>query len=213
MRVTREGENRLKALSPMYSRTPASSSEISPFFLKNAPDTQGIFLFGISGMRLYSELYVWLLAEHTCDSMASTLPTCDALFFFAGDKRKPNLLAPVVQSLDSAIHRIKIYPVDSAIGFRNTYPLDSAIQRLNNRGQVVIAHTLPLCSQHSFGLQLIMNGMQITQFDHTLLDPLSLVIWSRVFWLSITARETYAKHSDGEKAFRCRPHSVTIGYY
>ena len=170
MRVTREGENRLKALSPMYSRTPASSSEISPFFLKNAPDTQDIFLFGISGMRLYSELYVWLLAEHTCDSMASTLPTCHALFFFAGDKRKPNL-------------------------------------------QVVIAHTLHLCSQHSFGLQLIMNGMQITQFDHTLLDPLSLVIWSRVFWLSITARETYAKHSDGEKAFRCRPHSVTIGYY
>ena len=33
--------------------------------------------------------------------------------------------APVVQTLDSAIHRIKIYPVDSAIGFRNTYPLDS----------------------------------------------------------------------------------------
>ena len=73
VRVTRKGENRLKALSPMYSRTPASSSEISPFFLKNAPDTQGIFLFGISGMRLHSELYVWLLAEHTYDSMASTL--------------------------------------------------------------------------------------------------------------------------------------------
>ena len=33
--------------------------------------------------------------------------------------------APVVQTLDSAIHRIKIYPVDSAIGFPNTYPLDS----------------------------------------------------------------------------------------
>ena len=34
-------------------------------------------------------------------------------------------LAPVVQTLDSAVYRIKIYPVDSAIGFRNTYPLDS----------------------------------------------------------------------------------------
>ena len=34
-------------------------------------------------------------------------------------------LAAVVQTLDSAIHRIKIYPLDSAIGFRNTYPLDS----------------------------------------------------------------------------------------
>ena len=34
-------------------------------------------------------------------------------------------LAAVVQSLDSAIHRLKIYPVDNAAGFPNTYPLDS----------------------------------------------------------------------------------------
>ena len=34
-------------------------------------------------------------------------------------------LAPVVQTLDSAIHRINHYPVDSVIGFPNTYPLDS----------------------------------------------------------------------------------------
>ena len=34
-------------------------------------------------------------------------------------------LAPVVQTLDSAIHRIKIYPVDNAIGFPNTSPLHS----------------------------------------------------------------------------------------
>ena len=33
--------------------------------------------------------------------------------------------APVVQKLDSAIHRINLYPVDSAICFPNTYPLDS----------------------------------------------------------------------------------------
>ena len=39
--------------------------------------------------------------------------------------RKSELLALVVQTLDSAIHRIKIYPVDNAIGFPNTYPLDS----------------------------------------------------------------------------------------
>ena len=33
--------------------------------------------------------------------------------------------APVVQKVDSAIHRINLYPVDSAIiGFRNTYPQD-----------------------------------------------------------------------------------------
>ena len=34
-------------------------------------------------------------------------------------------LAPVVQTLDSTIHRIKIYPVDNAIGLPNTYQLDS----------------------------------------------------------------------------------------
>ena len=32
---------------------------------------------------------------------------------------------PVVQTLDSAIRWINLYPVDSAIGFPNTYPLDS----------------------------------------------------------------------------------------
>ena len=35
------------------------------------------------------------------------------------------LLASVVQTLDSAIHRINYYPADSVIVFRNTYPLDS----------------------------------------------------------------------------------------
>ena len=34
-------------------------------------------------------------------------------------------LAPVVQTLDSAIHRINLYPADSEIDFCNTYPLDS----------------------------------------------------------------------------------------
>ena len=36
-------------------------------------------------------------------------------------------LVPVVQKLDSAIHRINLYPVDNAIGFPNTYPLDSVL--------------------------------------------------------------------------------------
>ena len=38
---------------------------------------------------------------------------------------KGNVLAPVVQTLDSAIHRINHYPVDSIIDFRNTYLVDS----------------------------------------------------------------------------------------
>ena len=36
-----------------------------------------------------------------------------------------NHLHPVVQTLGSAIHRIKIYPLDNATGFPSTYPLDS----------------------------------------------------------------------------------------
>ena len=58
---------------------------------------------------------------------------------FVGEKK---IQAPVVQTSDSAIHRINLYPVDSAmvsillIRWIVIYPVDSAIQRLNNRGQV-----------------------------------------------------------------------------
>ena len=34
-------------------------------------------------------------------------------------------LAPVVQRLDNAIHRINHYPADSVVCFVHTYPLDS----------------------------------------------------------------------------------------
>ena len=50
-------------------------------------------------------------------------------------------LAPVVQTLDSAIHWINHYPLDNSIGFASVYPLDSdlsAIHHLNNWGLVVI---------------------------------------------------------------------------
>ena len=49
-------------------------------------------------------------------------------------------LAPVVQKLDSAIHRINLYPLDNAIGslmliqWIVIYPVDSAIQLLNSWG-------------------------------------------------------------------------------
>ena len=35
------------------------------------------------------------------------------------------LLAPVVQTLDSAFHWINHYPLDNSIGFASVYPLDS----------------------------------------------------------------------------------------
>ena len=37
--------------------------------------------------------------------------------------------AQVVQKLDSAIHRINLYPVDNAICFPNTYQVDSDLSR------------------------------------------------------------------------------------
>ena len=40
-------------------------------------------------------------------------------------KNNSELQAPVVQTSDSAIHRINHCPADSVIDFRNTYPLDS----------------------------------------------------------------------------------------
>ena len=35
------------------------------------------------------------------------------------------VLAPVVQTLDSVIHRINLHPAVGVIDFRNTFPLDS----------------------------------------------------------------------------------------
>ena len=47
--------------------------------------------------------------------------------------------APVVQTLDSAIHRINHYPADGetncTIHWIEIYPVDSTIQHLKNRGQ------------------------------------------------------------------------------
>ena len=50
-------------------------------------------------------------------------------------KQSPTHIAPVVQRLDNAIHRINHYPADSVVCFVNTYLLDSVIQPLSNRGQ------------------------------------------------------------------------------
>ena len=44
-------------------------------------------------------------------------------FYFTSLARKSHHLAPVVQTLDNAIHGINHYPADSTI-FRNTYRLD-----------------------------------------------------------------------------------------
>ena len=52
--------------------------------------------------------------------------------------------------------------------------------------QVAIARASYVCSQQWFGLPLRMNVMHRTQYDQARLDLLSLVIWLRVLWLSLT---------------------------
>ena len=51
--------------------------------------------------------------------LASSLPLPSSLL------KPPKGLAPVVQTVDNAIHRINHYPLDIAIGFAITYPVDS----------------------------------------------------------------------------------------
>ena len=81
--------------------------------------------------------------------------------------------------------------------------------------QVIITHAWHVCRQHSFGLPPRMNGMHRKKFDHVPLDPLSLLILSRVFWPSVTwnVRKAQCWSKSVFTFDRCRPHSVTFGYY
>lgn len=85
----------------------------------------------------------------------------------------------------------------------------------NRNLQVFITHASHVCSQHSFGPPLWMNGMYIMQFDQTRLDLLPLVIWSLVFWPSFVWNLSKVPHWG--KSFWtsdcCRLHLVTFGYY
>ena len=80
--------------------------------------------------------------------------------------------------------------------------------------QVFITHALHVCSQHSFGLPLRMYGMHRTHFDHVRLDLLPL-LWSRVFWPSLTWNLRKAKRwSKSVLTFDCyRLHPVTSAYF
>ena len=69
--------------------------------------------------------------------------------------------APLVQTLNSAIHRIYFYPVDNANGFPIRwiviYPVDSAIQQLNNWG-----HRTLLKLSVKYNDQCVANGILYT---------------------------------------------------
>ena len=76
-----------------------------------------------------------------CRSLTSEILPLYRGFNFGRNKWRNSLYIPVVQTLDSAIHRINHYPADNcireinyAIYWIDFYPVDTAIQRLNNRG-------------------------------------------------------------------------------
>ena len=60
-----------------------------------------------------------------CYPLQFLMEPCSDLAALAWCQYKFLVQAQVLQTLDSAIHWIKIYSVDNAIGFPNTYPLDS----------------------------------------------------------------------------------------
>ena len=57
------------------------------------------------------------------------------LCYYQGKFDADHHQAPVVQNVNSAIHRINHYPLDSATGFPNAYLMDSAIHLLNKEDQ------------------------------------------------------------------------------
>ena len=67
----------------------------------------------------------------------------------------------------------------------------------------------------SFGLPQRINGMHIAQFNHARLDLVSLLIWSRVFWLFVTwnLRKAQRWNKSVLTFDRYRPSFVTFGYY
>ena len=70
-------------------------------------------------------------------------------------------MAPVVQKVDNAIHRINLFPVHSAIGFPNTYPLDSDIYPVDSAIQLFEQpRRLPTVPQCLFTITLELDDSQ-----------------------------------------------------
>ena len=75
---------------------------------------------------------------------------------------------------------------------------------------VIIMHASYLCSQHSFGLPLRINGMHRTQFEPSISrNVITLVL--TICHLKLT--QSTALEQKRFAFDRCRLHSVTFGYY
>ena len=88
--------------------------------------------------------------------------------------------------------------------------LQATTRACNPNLQVVITHASHVRTQHSFGLPLRMSGMHKTQFDLE-----HFVIWSRVFWPSVTWNLRKARRwskSVNWTSDHCGLHFLTFGY-
>ena len=88
-----------------------------------------------------------VLPEHIpVPSIIILRPYNDSFCNFCLTKFSP--LDPVVQMVDSAIHRLNLYPLDNVIGFPDTYPLDSD---LSCRSCSKVGYRYPLDKSQSTG--------------------------------------------------------------
>ena len=86
----------------------------------NLPDASHI-----TSTMISSTVIQFLLSDHFRALFDTQQMNVIQLQIHFAIRTAPNLQAPFVQKVDSAIQRINLYPLDSAIGFPNTYPLDS----------------------------------------------------------------------------------------
>ena len=81
---------------------------------------------------LYISMYALVELQWNNETFSGCYPNASLNLYYQ---------APVVQTLDSAIHRINLYPADSVIDFCNTYLLEY----LNNWGQNLKGLRQPDC--------------------------------------------------------------------
>ena len=72
--------------------------------------------------HILNHFRVWYCKNHLTVHTGKAVAMLISNYAFVGPLRH---LAPVVQTLDSAIHWINDYPLDNSIGFSSVYPLDS----------------------------------------------------------------------------------------
>ena len=78
----------------------------------------------LKGSELKCKIFAWF-SERRKSCQTSTSKTLIWGHHNSVSMKAVTYQAPVVQTLNSAIHRINHYPADSVIDFRNTYRLDS----------------------------------------------------------------------------------------